>query len=47
MASGECVMINIWDTWFDTDLEKDGTYSKEDFALMPVFMNTEPSGTYE
>ena len=47
MASGECVMINIWDTWFDTDLEEGGTYSKEDFALMPVFMNTEPSGTYE
>ena len=47
IASGECVMINIWDTWFDTDLEKGGTYSKEDFALMPVFMNTEPSGTYE
>lgn len=47
MASGECVMINIWDTWFDTDFETDGTYTKEDFALMPVFMNTEPSGTYE
>ena len=47
MASGECVMINIWDTWFDTDLEKDGLYSKEDFAVMPVFMNTEPYGTYE
>ena len=47
MASGECVMINIWDTWFDTDLEEGGTYSKEDFALMPVFMNTAPSGTYE
>ena len=47
MASGECVMINIWDTWFDTDLEEGGTYSKEDFALMPVFMNTEASGTYE
>ena len=47
MASGECVMINIWDTWFDTDLEEGGIYSKEDFALMPVFMNTEPSGTYE
>lgn len=47
MASGECVMINIWDTWFDTDLEEGGAYSKEDFALMPVFMNTEPTGTYE
>ena len=47
MASGECVMIHIWDTWFDTDLATDGTYTKEDFALMPVFMNTEPSGTYE
>ncbi|MCM1105384.1 MAG: ABC transporter substrate-binding protein [Blautia sp.] len=47
LVSGECVMINIWDTWFDTDLEEGGTYSKEDFALMPVFMNTEPSGTYE
>ena len=47
MAAGECVMINIWDTWFDTDLEKGGLYSKEDFAVMPVFMNTEPYGTYE
>lgn len=47
MASGECVMINIWDTWFDTDLEEGGTYLKEDFSLMPVFMNTDPSGTYE
>lgn len=47
MTSGECVMINIWDTWFNTDMEEGGIYSKEDFALMPVFMNTEPSGTYE
>lgn len=47
MASGECVMIYIWDTWFDTDLEQGGTYSKDDFALMPIFMNTAPSGTYE
>ena len=47
MAFGECVIINIWDTWFDTDLEEGGTCTKEDFALMPVFMNTAPSGTYE
>lgn len=47
MASGECVMINIWDTWFDTDLEAGGTYTKDDFALMPVFLNTVPDGTYE
>lgn len=47
MASGECVMINIWDTWFDTDLETGGAYTKEDFALMPIFMNTAPAGTYE
>lgn len=47
MAYGECVMINIWDTWFYTDLEEGGEYTKEDFALMPVFMNTADSGTYE
>ena len=47
MASGGAVMTFIWDTWFYTDLQTDGAYTKEDFALMPVFLNTEPEGTYE
>lgn len=46
MSSGECAMIFIWDTWFYTDFT-DGKYSKEDFALMPTFMNTVDGGTYE
>ncbi len=47
MASGEAVMTFIWDTWFYTDLEKGNKYSIDDFALMPVFMNTAENGTYE
>lgn len=47
MGSGEAVMIFIWDTWFYTDFEEGNKYSKDDFALMPVFMNTEDTGTYE
>ena len=47
LASGDAVMIMIWDTWFQTDMETGGKYTKEDFAVMPVFMNTVGSGTYE
>ena len=47
LASGKAVMIFIWDTWFQTDFETGGKYTKEDFALMPVFMNTVDGGTYE
>ena len=47
MASGGAVMTFIWDTWFYTDMQTDGEYTKEDFALMPVFLNTDPEGTYE
>lgn len=47
MASGECVMIPIWDTWFYTDFAEGGKYTRDDFALMPVFMGTAPAGTYE
>ncbi len=46
LASGKAAMTFIWDTWFYTDF-KDGTYTKDDFALMPVFMNTAQRGTYE
>lgn len=46
LNSGNAVMINIWDTWFDTDFVG-GKYTKNDFAVMPVFMNTDPKGTYE
>ncbi len=47
MGSGKAVMTFIWDTWFYTDFEQDGKYSIDDFALMPVFMDTAESGTYE
>ena len=47
LSSGEAVMTFIWDTWFYTDFVADGQYTKEDFALMPVFMNTADSGSYE
>ncbi len=47
IGSGDAVMTFIWDTWFDTDFEPGGKYSADDFALMPVFMNTADGGTYE
>ncbi len=47
MGSGKAVMTFIWDTWFYTDFEEGNRYSVEDFALMPVFMNTVDKGTYE
>lgn len=47
LGSGEAVMTFIWDTWFYTDFEEGNTYSVDDFALMPVFMNTADEGTYE
>ncbi len=47
MSSGDAVMTFIWDTWFYTDFAADGRYTKEDFALMPVFMDTADGGTYE
>ena len=46
LASGEAVMTFIWDTWFYTDFKPD-KYSVDDFALMPVFLNTVENGTYE
>ncbi len=46
LSSGEAAMTFIWDTWFYTDF-KPRKYTKEDFALMPVFMNTAEGGTYE
>ncbi len=47
MSSGGAVMTFMWDTWFYTDLAKDGPYTVDDFALMPVFLNTAKNGTYE
>lgn len=46
LASGDAVMTFIWDTWFYTDF-KPGDYTIDDFALMPVFLNTAEGGTYE
>lgn len=47
MGTGEAVMIPIWDTWFYTDFDEGYDYTKEDFGLMPVFLNTVDEGTYE
>ncbi len=47
LASGKAAMTFIWDTWFYTDFPAGGQYTREDFALMPVFMNTVERGTYE
>ncbi len=47
MSSGGAVMTFIWDTWFYTDLAKDGKYTVDDFEIMPVFLNTANNGTYE
>ena len=47
LSTGDAVMTFIWDTWFYTDFEQGNKYSVDDFALMPVFMNTADSGTYE
>ena len=47
MGSGDAAMVFIWDTWFYTDFEKGNKYSVDDFAVMPVFMNTVDGGTYE
>ncbi len=47
LGSGSAVMTFIWDTWFYTDFEQGQKYGIDDFALMPVFMNTAEGGTYE
>ncbi len=47
IGSGNYVMTFIWDTWFYTDFENDNKYGIDDFALMPIFMNTANNGTYE
>lgn len=47
MQEGKAVFLFGWDTWFDTNFKEGGKYSQEDFALMPVFMNTAEMGTYE
>lgn len=47
MGSGYAAMTFIWDTWFYTDFKDGQKYSIDDFALMPVFLNTVDGGTYE
>ena len=46
LANGDAVMLFVWDTWFDTDFV-DGKYTRDDFGLMPVFVGTTDTGTYE
>ncbi len=46
LSSGQAVMTFIWDTWFYTDFTG-GTYTVDDFALMPAFMGTAEEGTFE
>lgn len=47
LGSGSAVMTFIWDTWFYTDFAQGNRYGVDDFAVMPVFMNTADGGTYE
>ncbi|MDE6780560.1 MAG: ABC transporter substrate-binding protein, partial [Ruminococcus sp.] len=47
LKNGESVLLFVWDTWFDTDFRENGKYSRDDFELMPIFMNTDNMGTYE
>lgn len=46
VASGDAIMVDIWDTWFATDFVA-GKYTADDFAVMPIFMGTSEAGTYE
>lgn len=47
LQNGESAFLFVWDTWFDTDFKEGGKYTAEDFAVMPIFMNTMDTGTYE
>lgn len=47
LENGESVLLFVWDTWFDTDFKENGKYSRDDFEVMPIFMNTDNMGTYE
>lgn len=47
LGNGDAATVFIWDSWFSMNMREGGQYSAEDFALMPVFMNTAPMGTYE
>lgn len=46
LASGEVVMVDIWDTWFEEGFVP-GEYAIDDFAVMPIFMGTSNDGSYE
>lgn len=48
LGSGKAVMTFIWDSWFYSQFDDSTSkYTKDDFALMPVFMNTANRGMYE
>lgn len=48
LGSGKAVMTFIWDSWFYSRFDDSASvYKKDDFALMPIFMNTSNSGMYE
>lgn len=52
IGSGDAAMIFTSDAWFDTDFvsaasSKKLTYSKDDFALMPVFLDETDTGTFQ
>lgn len=47
IGKGDAVMIYAWDSWFSMNLNGNTKYGSDDFALMPVFMNTADAGTYE
>lgn len=48
LGSGKAAMTFIWDSWFYSRFDdSDSMYTRDDFALMPVFMNTADRGMYE
>lgn len=48
LGEGEAAMVFCWDTWLFSDYDNESyTYKVDDFGLMPAFMGTTETGTFE
>jgi ABC-type sugar transport system, periplasmic component len=48
LGQGEAAMMYCWDTWLYSDYDsKSYTYAADDFGIMPAFLNTTDTGTFE
>lgn len=48
LGTGKAAMAFLWDTWLYTDYdENEYDYSREDFGIMPAFMGTSETGSFE